>query len=226
MKNVLFRGLFAFIFASTSVELLLSQAMQQSGTLSVKGLPGQVPTFQNGGRSYVDVESLARLVSGSVAFSGSQITMTLPASSAASITTDPASQPSSSGFSKEFMKAGIEEMSFIREWRGALVNAVQNGYPVTDEFVDGYRRQAATNLRLASVAASTDADRSAFQLLSNEFDTMQKLSNKVLAARRNMNYISVDVLKGDPLNQQILNCARSLASMAANNQFQDDGSCN
>jgi hypothetical protein len=54
---------------------------------------------------------------------------------------------------------------------------------------------------------------------------MQKLSNKVLAARKNMNYISADALKDDALNQQILSCARSLAAMASSGQFQDDGSC-
>jgi hypothetical protein len=32
-------------------------------------------------------------------------------------------------------------------------------------------------------------------------------------------------LKSDPLDQQILNCARSLAAMAASGQFVDDGSC-
>jgi hypothetical protein len=54
---------------------------------------------------------------------------------------------------------------------------------------------------------------------------MQKLSNKVLAARKDMNYISADALKDDPLNQQVLSCARSLAAMASSGQFQDDGSC-
>ena len=113
----------------------------------------------------------------------------------------------------------------IREWRGALVNAVQNGYPVTDDLVAVYQNQAVTNLRLASVAASTDSDRNAFQLLSNELDLIQKLSNKILAARREVNYIPRDALKAAPLDQQILSCARSLASMAASGQFQDHRVC-
>jgi hypothetical protein len=200
------------------------QTAQQNLIFTVKGQPGQAPVLQMNGKSYVDIESLARLTNGSLGFQGNQITLQLPASAPASA--PPASQPASSEFSKEFLKAGIEEMSIVREWRSALVNAVQNGYPITDEFVSGYRGQAATNLRLASVAASTDSDRSALQLLSNELDNMQKLSNKVLAARKNMNYISPDALKGDPLDMQILGCARSLAAMAASGQFQDDGSCN
>jgi hypothetical protein len=133
------------------------------------------------GRSYVDVEDLARFISGSVVFSGNEITLTLPSSSqCTSAATDSVSRPGNSAFSKEFMNAGIEEMSVIREWRSALVNAVQNGYAVTDAFVAGYQGQASTNLRLAFVAISTDADRSAFSLLSNEVDSMQKLSSKIL----------------------------------------------
>jgi hypothetical protein len=195
-----------------------------SGTLIVSGHAGQTPVLQINGRSYVDIEALARLISGSLSFKGNQVTLTLPGSGDSTPPPAAASQPASA-FSKEFLRAGIEEMSVIREWRSALIDAVQNGYPVTDAFVASYRGQASTSLRLASVAASTDADHNAFQLLSNEFDNMQKLSNKVLAARKNMNYISADALKDDSLNQQILNCARSLAAMASSGQFQDDGSC-
>jgi hypothetical protein len=200
------------------------QTSQQNLIFVVSGQEGQAPVLQINGRSYVDIEALARLTNGSLGFQGNQITLKLPAS-VASTPASPAGPPASSEFSKEFLKAGIEEMTVIREWRSALVNAVQNGYPVTDDFVSRYRGQAATSLRLASVAVSTDSDGRAFQLLSSELDNMQKLSNKVLAARKNMNYISPDALKGDPLDVQILNCAHSLAAMAASGQFQDDGSC-
>jgi hypothetical protein len=203
------------------------QTPQQNLVFIVRGQSGQAPVLQINGRSYVDIEALARLTNGSLGFQGNQITLKLPASAASTpAPTPPAGQPASSEFSKEFLKAGIEEMIVIREWRSALLNAVQNGYPVTDDFVSRYRGQAATSLRLASVAVSTDSDGRALQLLSSELDNMQKLSNKVLAARKNMNYISPDALKGDPLDVQILNCARSLAAMAASGQFQEDGSCN
>jgi len=178
------------------------------------------------GRSYIDIEALARLINGSLTLKGDQITLTLPESSGSAPTAAQTTQAANSEFSKDFLKAGIEEMSVIREWRSALVNAVQNGYAVTDDFVAGYRGQATTNLRLVSVAISTDSDRSAYQLLSNELRSMQKLSDKILSARKNMNYISPDALKGDPLDQQILTCARSMAAMAASGHFQDDGTCN
>jgi hypothetical protein len=201
------------------------QTSQQNLVFVLSGQSGQTPVLQIKGRSYVDIEGLARLTNGSLSFQGNQIVLKLPAS-AANPPASPAGPPASSEFSKEFLKAGIEEMTVIREWRSAILNAVQNGYPITDDFVSRYRGQAATSLRLASVAVSTDSDGRAFQLLTNELDNMQKLSNKVLAARKNMNYISPDALKGDPLDTQILNCAHSLAAMAASGQFQDDGSCN
>jgi hypothetical protein len=206
--------------------LALSQPAQQNKTLIVSGQPGQVRILQIDGKSYVNIETLAQLTNGTLSFKGNQITLTLPGSDTTTApTTAPLSQAASPGFSKDFMKAGIELGSTIREWRTALISAVQNGYPVTDDFVAAYRNQAATNLRLASVATSTDSDRNAFQLVSNLFDNMQKLSNKILSARRDMNYMSADALRDDPLNQQILSCARSLAAMAASGQFQDDGSC-
>src|SRR5258705_9762758 len=123
------------------------------------------------------------------------------------------------------MKAGIEEMEVIREWRNTVINAVQNGFPLTEEIVNRFRGQALASDALTSAAASTDSDQSAYQLVSKVLDKTQKLSDKVVAARKNLNYISGDSLKSDPLFQQILNCTHSLASMAASGRFQDDGSC-
>jgi hypothetical protein len=207
--------------------LALPQTLQQSGKLTVSGQHGEAAITQINGRSYVDIEVLARLTNASLSFNGPQITLTpaLASASVRSIAVPSEGHPASPGFSKVFMKAGIEEMAVIREWRSALLNAVQNGYPVTDAVVAGFQSQATTNLSLASVAASTDSDHQAFQLLSNEFDNMQRLSNKIVAARENMSYVAPNALKNDPLYQQVLDCARSLASMASNGQFQDDGSC-
>jgi hypothetical protein len=206
--------------------LALSQAAQQTRTLIVNGQPGQVNVVQMNGHSYVDLEALARVANGSLRFNGNQITLTLPGAA----NTPPAGSPSASppanpGFSKDFLKAGIEQMTAIREWRSALANAIKNGFPIAEDWLAGYRGQAATALRLTSVAVSTDSDRNAFQLLSSEFNNMSKLSNQYVAARQSLTYISPDALENDPLNQKVVSCAHSLASMAASGQFEDDGSC-
>jgi hypothetical protein len=205
--------------------LALSQAGQESRTLIVNGQPGQVAVVQMNGHSYVDLEALARVASGSLSFNGNQITLTLPGA-----TSTPAADPSASstvdtGLSKGFLKAGIEAMSMAREWHSALANAIQNGFPIAADWLARYRNQAGTALRLASVAASTDSDQNAYQLLSKEFENMKTLSNNYVAARQSLNYIAPNALANDPLNQKIIDCGHSLGAMAANGQFVDDGSC-
>jgi hypothetical protein len=204
--------------------LALSQVPRQSGTLSVSGYPGQVPIIQVSGKSYVEIESLARLTSGSMSFRGKQIILTLSPS-----VSNPASpqtnQPVQSGFSKEFLRASIEGMTAIREWRIAIVNAIQGSFPVTDDWVAGYRRTADSKLALTSAAIATDSDRSGFALLSNEFSKMQTLSDKYLALRKSLTYIAPDSLDKDLLDQQILNCAYGISSFAVSGQFEDVPAC-
>ena len=206
--------------------LALSPAAQESRTLTVDGQPGQVAVVQMNGRSYVDLEALARVANGSLSFNGNQITLTLPGAASAPAA-DPSATPTTAdtGLSKGFLKAGIEAMSIVREWHSALANAIQNGFPIAENWLATYRNQAATALRLASVATSTNSDQNAYQLLSNEFNNMKALSNQYVATRQSLDYIAPDALASDPLNQKIVNCGHALAAMAASGQFVNDGSC-
>ena len=204
----------------------LSQAAQQNLTLIVNGRPGVAPVVQLNGRSYFEIEALARVASGSLSFKGNQIILTLPGSTTSTAPApSSATEPANQGFSKEFLRAGFEEMAAIREWRSVLTNAVQHGYPITEDWLSVYRVQAAKNLTLASVAVSTDSDRDALGLFTNEFDNMHKLSDTILESHKSMDYVSPTTLTDDPLDQRIMNCAHFLASMAAGRQFLDDGSC-
>jgi hypothetical protein len=209
----------------------VSQSVQQSGTLTVNGHSGEASVIQANGRSYVDVEALARITNGSIRFNGNQITLMLPSPvRGARMTIPPPRQTGAApappaGFSKGFLKAGIEAMAEIREWRSALESAVQYGFPPRDNWINRYSGAAATSISLASAAASTDDDRQGFQLLNNVFNNMQSLSNKMLSARKNMNYIAPDALQNDPLDQKIVACGRALGAMAAAGRFEDNGAC-
>ena len=187
---------------------------------------------QVNGRPYVDIEALASTINGSISFAGSQIALSVPLSPGTAVPAANAAKPASSsapesypGFSKGFLNAGIEEAATLREWHTALASAIQNGYLVTAAALAPYRAQATTNLRLASTAASTESDHSAYQLLNNEFQKMVKLTDKYVAVRANMTYISPDALENDSLNQRFVACGHSLGAMAASGQFVDDGSC-
>jgi hypothetical protein len=206
--------------------LALCRAAQAPQTLIVNGQPTQITVVQMNGHSYVDLEALARAANGSLSFNGNQISLTLPGSGDSPAPGPaPASSPSNSEFSKSFLRAGIEQMTMIREWRTALANAVQNGFPIADDWLSSYRSQATTALRLSFVAINTDSDRNAYRLLNTEFENMKLLSNNYVALRQSMQFIAPDSMANDPLNQKILNCGHSLAAMAANGQFVDDGSC-
>ena len=202
--------------------LVLALAAQQNRTLVVTGHAGELAVVEMGGRSYVEVEALARLAKGSLSFSGNQIILTLPGTVAPA----PAiTQSSPSGLSKDFIKAGIEEMSVIREWRITLKDAIKRGYPVTEDWIDAYRARAEQSLRLVSLAATTESDKSTVPLLTNEFNNMKSLSGRFVEANKSRTYVSPESLDNDPLDQKILNCARGLAAMAASGQFTNDGSC-
>jgi hypothetical protein len=199
--------------------LVFAHAAQANKTFTVAGHSGEIPVADIGGRSYVEIEALTRLANASLSFSGNQIIMTLPS------TNTHASTTSTPGFTKEFVRAGIEQMSVIREWRSTLATAVQRGIPITEDWITSFRDRAQHNLRLASLAASSESDKNAAQLLTNELANMQQLSARFVDANKARTYIPTDALDNDPLDRRIQDCGHALAAMAASGQFVDDGSC-
>jgi len=218
--------------------VLCSQSSSQKHKLIINGRSTEVPLIQVNGHAYVGLEALADALKGSLSSSGKMIALSVPIGSASNtpVTTVTTSLPTpapapdqatspSPGFSRDFLNAGIEQMSTLREWHTALETAIQNGIPLSAGLLAPYRANATANLHFASVAASTPADRSAYQLLSNEFQKMVKLSEKYVNLRANLTYIAPDALQNDDLNKRIITCGRSLGAMAAAGQFSDDGSC-
>jgi hypothetical protein len=198
-----------------------SQTPQKATTFTITGHAGEAQILRINGKSYVDIETLARLTQGTLSFKTNQTTLTLPSSDAEAQASAPHAK---AGFSTAFVQAGIEEMSLIREWRIAIVNAVKNNNPISEDWVSAHHRLADKNLALASAAASTDDDRSAFPLLTAEYNNMQKLSDLYIAMRKQASAISPDHFDSS-LEEQILSCARGFVSMTENHEFQDQASC-
>src|SRR5262249_4093552 len=128
-----------------------------------------------------------------------------------------------------FMMAGIEAIAQMREWATTMAYAIQNGYGVTESWAADYREKAANSLRLASTAVSTDADRSALQLLTKEFESVESWSSHLVEAKKSMDtakyQTSPNTLREEPLSQKLVNCGRFLAKMLGSAEFQDDPSC-
>lgn len=198
--------------------------------LTVSGYDGQVPVILRNGHAYVEIEGLARITESSLAFHGSRIVLTLPQAAVSPVVITPAPAPASAkeekGYSREFLRAAIEEITVIREWRSAIENAVRTNNPVEQSWVSGYRTTADTRLEMASASATTDADRQAISLLQNAKGMMQQLSDRFVSMRSNLTFVSPDSLQNDPLDQKILACAQGVAGQAIpGGMFQDVNAC-
>ena len=209
--------------------LIFGQSAAKKETLLVKGYTGEVPVVQVNGKSYVQIESLARLTGGSISFHGTQITLALapPDSNMNQATNQATTQPDSPekpALSKDFMRAGIDALTMIREWRVALLNAIRNS-SVSEDSVSGYARDAESRLAQVSAAVYTGPDRDALAMFNTEFANMRQLSDKYLALRKSMTYIPPDSLDNDKLDQQIQGCGRGLAALATSGQPHDVPTC-
>src|SRR5580704_17098148 len=103
--------------------LALAQVARQTRTLIVNGHSGDTAIVEIEVRSYVELEALVRIANGALRFNGNQNSVTLPEGGAGSERASAsATAPANPGFSKEFLRAGIEQMAVIREWRIALTN--------------------------------------------------------------------------------------------------------
>src|ERR1700686_2582573 len=147
-------------------------------TLIVNGKTVDAGVVLVEGRSYVDIEGLAKGIGASVTFEANQIALTIPGP-------PPSAAPQTAeGMSKEIAVFTLAEM---REWRGAIGTAGTSGMPVVGTWSQDYHDRVAADLMHATLAASTDQDRQALQLLQNEYTVLSDWADKVLGERKALN---------------------------------------
>jgi len=222
--------LLVFLVSLSLTRISSAQIKRLSRTLLVNGQSGKAQLVEIDGRMYVAVDELAQITNGSSHFEANRIVLNLPMASANTpATAPPPSSGEEPGLSRDFMKASIEAIAGMREWASTMAYAIENGYQITEGWAATYREKAARNVNLANVAASTEADRNAFQLLNNEFDAVRDWSNELVEAKKSMDAgkyaVSANALRDEPASQKIMNCGRFLASMLGSGTFQDDPSC-
>ena len=196
----------------------------------VNGQSGKATIYRVDGKSFVDLETLVRISKGSMAFEGDTIVLTLAgpqertaAAAREQIKTD---EP---GLSGEFMKASLASVGMLTEWVRTLTYAAQQGVPGDGKRITILRDRAAEALAQAKVQASTNADRDAFQLIKNDYDTLKSWSDKLVGERRAMDTgkysLSPELIDRDPTYQKIAACTKFLAGMLPSGKFEDDSSC-
>jgi hypothetical protein len=186
---------------------------------------------QMGGHAYVDVETIAQFMNGSVTLEPNRIVLTFPApetSPAPRTGLAPLPVPPPPGLSRNFASLAIAELAEMREWRGAVGTILTYGVPVVGTWPQDYHDRVEANLDQVGVAASTAADQDTMQLLRNEFSNVARWANDVVTTRQSLNAtntVGPNTVQADQTLAKISDCSRFLSSMLVSGEFADDQSC-
>jgi hypothetical protein len=175
------------------------------------------------GRSYVDIEALAQATNGAVTVEPNRVVLTIPVGNPGV-----APAPPTDGLSRNFASAAIAEVAEMREWRGAIGAMITYGLAASKSSAQDYHERVAEGLRQTTLAASTEADKNALQLLKNESDSLTGWADDVLAARQNLDgakTLDPNALQNDPVLAKITSCSRFLNAMLISGTYGDNGSC-
>jgi hypothetical protein len=192
------------------------------------------------GRSYVDIEGLAEGMGGSVTFEANQISLTIPgpppseAAQTPPVSEAPQTPPPSTapqtpeGMSKDFQKIAVFTLAEMREWKGAISTVVTSGIPVVGTWSQDYHDRGEADLMQAALAASTEPDRQALQLLQQQLTRLSEWADTVLGEREALNAdrtIDPNSLQKDQSLAKISKCGQFLSSMIVSGTFSNDSSC-
>jgi hypothetical protein len=209
--------------------LVNAESKYHRKTLVINGHSGNAMIYQIDGKSYVDLESIARISNGSLSFSSGKIVLSLPGASDAP-GSPAASQEAPAGLSDDFVRAALQDVATIKEWSGTLASAVQRGVPGDGSRLTTFHDRAADQLRLAKIAASSEPDQRALRLLTNHFNLMTSWNDKLVSERKRMDTgkysIDPNAMANDETYQKITGCSRFLNTMLPSGHFQDDRFCN
>jgi hypothetical protein len=102
------------------------------------------------------------------------------------------------------------------------------GLAVDGSWAQIYHERVQTSLEQATVAASTNSDHNALQLLNTQYANLAKWESVVVAERANHNgerTVAENSLQNDPVPIKFSNCGRFLSSMLGSRIFADNPSC-
>jgi hypothetical protein len=228
---------------SLGLILSVSETIAQdtpSRTLIVNGQTLDAGVVLVQGRSYVDIEGLAEGMGGSVTFEANQISLTIPGpppseaaqtqpASEAPETPPPSTAPQNpEGMSKDFQKIAVFTLAEMREWKGAISTVVTSGIPVVGTWSQDYHDRGEADLMQAALAASTEPDRQALQLLQQQLTRLSEWADTVLGEREALNAdrtINPNSLQNDQSLAKISKCGQFLSSMIVSGTFSNDSSC-
>jgi len=193
--------------------------------LVVNGKTIESPVIQIDGHSYVNIETLAQITNGVIAVQPDRIVLTIrPEVSGAA----PPPPPPPEGLSKEFAREAIAVLAEMREWRGAIGTTRSYNVPFTGTWPQDYHDHMESSLQHVAIAASTDSDHDALQLLGNDFENLSNWASEVIAERQALNAtktVDPNMMQNDQALAKISSCSSFLSSMLVSGEFADSPSC-
>ena len=193
--------------------------------LEVNGKTMDSPIVEIGGRSYVDVETLAQITNGVVAVQPDRIVLTIPRASSSA---PPPAAPPPDALSREFAREAIGLLAEMREWRGAIGTTRSYNVPFVGTWPQDYHDRVEADLRRVAVAAVTPGDQQTLQLLGNEFDNLSNWANSVIAERQALNAtktVDPNMMQNDQALRKLSECSNFLSSMLVSGTFADNPAC-
>ncbi len=191
--------------------------------LILNGKATSATVLQMDGHSYVDVEALAQITNGSVRIEASQVVLTIPNSNF-----DANTGQVTPGLSREFASAAIATLAEMKEWKGGLAAMVTFGLAVDGSWAQIYHERVQTSLQQATVAATTNSDHNALQLLNTQYSNLAKWESMVVAERQDHNgarTVAANSLRDDPVLIKFTTCGRFLSTMLGSGIFADNPNC-
>jgi hypothetical protein len=221
-----FRTLTALALGLILAGTVSAQSVSGRKTLVVNGRSAEGAVTQIDGRSCMDVETFARVTNATVSFESGRVILTLPAAGAAA-----KPERVQQGFSKDFAKAGIAQVAAMQEWKGAIASAIRFGIAAGTwlaPWLQEFRSRAEGSLNQTAVAAKSESEQKALQLLKNEFASLAEWDSNTQAAIRSLNAeqaLDPAAAQNDPLRTKISECSTSLSAMLVAGEFTDSPSC-
>jgi hypothetical protein len=219
----LFAALALFLILSVSA---LAQSSSAKTTLVVNGHTAEGAVLQIDGHPYVDVEKFAQMINAAVSFEPGRVLLTIPPAEAGAKPDHPAT-----GLSKDFAKAGISQLAVMWEWKGAISSAIRSGVAGGNwlaPLLHDHRVRAEESQSKTSLAAKTESDQKALQLLKNELASLAEWDSNTQSTIHSLNgeqSVSPTVAENDPLLMKISECGSFLNAMLVTGEFADSSSC-
>ena len=102
------------------------------------------------------------------------------------------------------------------------------GLAIDGSWAQIYLDRVQTSLQQATVAASTNSDHDALQLLGTQLANLAKWESVVVAERQNHNgarTVAPNSLQNDPVLTKFSNCAKFLTTLLGSGMFAENPSC-